>query len=130
MKLIPSKIINSFKEEVGSVEYKELIDEATEEAKEALEELEEYAGKVSFSHKILSSENVTGDDLKELKEFYDDEFDIKVSAAKTVKVQTTVKAKKLDLKESYEEEIPVIKVGRSWYLDVYSLGYSSIYSLF
>ena len=120
--LIPEKMIAYVLEEEGydNDELDEFIEEGNEELQNQLDSIESYWGEDwTVSHKILTVEDVTGDDLDDLKDDYED-IDIKVSAAKTVEVELTVKAGETENSNSLD--ISLIKVGRSWYLDLESMG--------
>lgn len=120
--LIPEKMIAYGLEEEGydDDELDEFIEEANEELQDQLDYIERYLGKDwTVSYEILTVEDVTGDDLDDLKDDYKD-IDIKVSAAKTVEVELTVKAGETETSNSLD--VSLIKVGRSWYLDLESMG--------
>ena len=72
-----------------------------------------------LSYKMTNVEDVTDDDLDDLKSNYED-INVKVSAAKTVEVEFTLKGDETEVSNSLE--ISVIKVDRSWYLDLYTMG--------
>ena len=72
-----------------------------------------------YSYKMTNVEDVTGDDLNDLKSNYED-INVKVSAAKTVEVEFTLKGDETEISNSLE--VSVIKVDRSWYLDLYTMG--------
>lgn len=120
--LIPEKMITYVLEEEGydDDELDEFIEEGNEELQDQLDDIERYLGEDwTVSHEILTVEDVTGDELDDLKDDYED-IDIKVSAAKTVEVELTVKAGETETSDSLD--ISLIKVGRSWYLDLQSMG--------
>lgn len=120
--LIPEKMIAYALEEEGydEDELDEFIEEGNEELQDQLDYIEGYLGEGwTVSHKILNVEDVTGDELDDLKDDYED-IDIKVSAAKTVEVELTVKAEETETSNSLD--ISLIKVDRSWYLDLESMG--------
>lgn len=122
VELIPEKMIAYALEEEGydDDELDEFIEEGNEELQDQLDYIERYLGEDwTVSHEILTVEDVTGDDLDDLKDDYKD-IDIKVSAAKTVEVELTVKAGETETSNSLD--ISLIKVGRSWYLDLESMG--------
>lgn len=122
LELIPEKMITYALEEEGydDDERDEFIEEGNEELQDQLDDIESYLGEDwTVSHEILTVEDVTGDELNDLKDDYED-IDIKVSAAKTVEVELTVKAGETETSNSLD--ISVIKVGRSWYLDLESMG--------
>lgn len=120
--LIPEKMIDCVLEEEGydDDELEEFIEEGNEELQDQLDYIERYLGKGwTVSYEILTVEDVIDDDLDDLKDDYED-IDIKVSAAKTVEVELTVKAGETENSNSLD--ISLIKVGRSWYLDLESMG--------
>ena len=120
--LIPEQMVSYALEEEGydDDELDEFIEEINEELQDQLDYIERYLGDGwDVSYEILLVEDVTGDDLDDLKEDYED-IDIKVSAAKTVEVELTVKAGETETSNSLD--VSVIKIGRSWYLDLESMG--------
>jgi len=120
--LLPDAMIDYALEEggYGKNDLDELIEESEEELQYQVDNLESYLGEDwKVSHKIVGAEDITGKELRELKESYED-VDVKVSAAKTVEVELTVKGGETE--ENNTMDISVIKVGRSWYLDFISMG--------
>lgn len=119
--LVPEKMIAYVLEEEGydDDEFDKFIKEVNGELQDQLDYIERYLGKDwTVSYEILTAKDVTDDDLDDLKDDYED-IDIKVSAAKTVEVELTVKAGETETSNSLD--ISVIKVGRSWYLDLESM---------
>ncbi len=92
--------------------------EAISDIQDELDDMDIYdllGDNVDIDYKIGDAEDVEGDDLQDIK---DDckEYGVKVSAAKSVDVKFTVKT---DLgTNSQTVSIPVIKVGRKWYVNV------------
>lgn len=120
--LIPEEMIDYALEEEGydKDELDELIEETKEDLQDQIDDIERYWGEDwSISYEILNVKDVTGDDLDDLKDDFED-IDIKVSAAKTVEVELTIKAGETEASNSLD--ISLIKVGRSWYLDLESMG--------
>lgn len=120
--LLPEKMIDYAMEEEGqdSEDLDEIIDDMNEELQDQLDSLDEYLGEGwKISYEIIDDENIKGDDLEDIKEAYED-ADIKVSAAKEAEVEITVKADETE--NSNTLDIALIKVGRSWYLDIMSMG--------
>ena len=74
---------------------------------------------VDVDYEIQDAQDVKGDELKSLKEEYK-EAGVRVSAAKNVSVKFTITA--LGFSQDTVENIPLIKIRGSWYLDVESLG--------
>lgn len=117
-KLIPNKMIDYALEKDGydKDDLEEFIEDANKGLQDQLDPIERYLGKGwTVSHEILNVKDVTDGDWEDLKENYK-EMDIKISAAKTVEVKITVKAGETESSNSMN--ISVIKVGRSWYLDL------------
>ncbi len=118
MGLIPNEVVDAALADSGydRRDINKLYDEMSEELEDALDDLEWYYGDDwSYSYEITGAENLSSKELRKLKETYE-EYDVKVSAAKNVEVELTVRA--ADTEGSNTIEIPVIKVGLSWYLDV------------
>ena len=100
-------------------ELDEMLDEIEEELQDSIDAMDSYMGedwKVSYD--ILDTDDVTGDDLDEVKDTYK-EYDVKVSAAKNVEIE--LKIEWGEEEKSTTTELSVIKVGRSWYLDLEDL---------
>ena len=94
--------------------FKDDCKEAKEEYKEYIEELEDEEGKVKFSHSIKDQDDITGDELDDIQDYYEDEFDLKVKKAKTIEIELCVK---IDGEENETDmEITVVKIGGKWYL--------------
>lgn len=120
--LIPDDLISYALEESGydEDELDEMIEDIEDEFQDQLSSINRYLGDDwDVSYKILSAENIKGDDLKELKEDYKD-IGVKVTAAKDVEMELTIKAGETE--NSNTITISLIKVGRSWYLDLDSMG--------
>lgn len=120
--LVPDDMMDYMLEDDGydRDDLEDLIEEANEELQNMIDQIERYVGEDwKLSYKIANAEKVTGDDLADLKKDYK-KMGVKVSAAKTVKVELTVKYGETE--SSNTMNIPLIKVGRSWYLDVDSMG--------
>lgn len=123
MDLIPEDVIVYALEQEGYTgSKKEILDKATallEDKWDGSLGSKLLGAAVDVTYEIEDTEDIKGDGLDYIKEVYK-EADVKVSAAKNVEVQFTVKA--LGLSKDTTQQIPLIKVGRSWYLDVISMG--------
>lgn len=120
--LMPEKMIDYALEQDGydSDDLDDLIDDANETLQDQLDSLDSYLGEGwKISYEILDTEDIKGDDLDDIKDAYED-ADVKVSAAKDVEIEITVKADETESSNSLD--VSLIKVGRSWYLDVMSMG--------
>ena len=112
---LPDQVMDYLAEEEG-VSKREL----TEELQDALDEIFEYMPSgLKVSHKIVYTEDVYGEDLRDLKEEYE-EIGIRVTAAKCVEVEMI--ASYMGMSESTEVELYVVEIGGSWYIDVESMG--------
>lgn len=120
--LMPEKMIDYTLEQDGydSDDLDDLIDDANEELQDQLDSLDRYLGEGwKVTYEIVDEEDVKGDDLDDIKDAYED-ADVKVSAAKNVEIVLTVTADETE--DSNSLDVSVIKVGRSWYLDVMGMG--------
>lgn len=120
--LIPDDVIDYVLEEDGydKDDLDDLIDEADEELKDQIGSLDDYFGENwETSYEILAVEDMKGDDLDDIQDNYED-ADIKISAAKIAEVEILVTADETETSNTLD--VSLIKVGRSWYLDVISMG--------
>ena len=112
---LPDQVMDYLVEEEG-VSKREL----TEELQDGLDEIFEYMPSgLKVSHKIVYTEDVYGEDLRDLKEEYE-EIGIRVTAAKCVEVEMI--ASYMGMSESTEVELYVVEIGGSWYIDLESMG--------
>lgn len=122
LELIPKKAMLYALEDEGYHydELDEFIEDASEEMEYQLDRVKDYIGdNWKITHEIVYVEDILGDDLEYLQDDYE-ELDIDVSAAKNVKVGITIKVGEDEYSNSMH--VSVIKVGRSWYLDLDSMG--------
>lgn len=113
------KVLDKELEETGYSKT-ELVEETNDSLKKQVDYIDQYLGDDwKLSYKMTNVEDVTGDDLNDLKSNYED-INVKVSAAKTVEVEFTLKGDETEISNSLE--VSVIKVDRSWYLDLYTMG--------
>ena len=119
VELLPEKVVDKALEETGYSKT-ELVEETNDSLKKQVDSLDQSLGDDwKLSYKMTNVEDVTDDDLDDLKSNYED-INVKVSAAKTVEVEFTLKGDETEVSNSLE--ISVIKVDRSWYLDLYTMG--------
>lgn len=119
VELLPEKVLDKELEETGYSKT-ELLEETNDSLKKQVDYINQYLGDDwKLSYKMTNVEDVTGDDLDDLKSNYED-INVKVSAAKTVEVEFTLKGDETEISNSLE--VYVIKVDRSWYLDLYTMG--------
>ena len=119
VELLPEKVLDKELEETGYSKT-ELVEETNDSLKKQVDYIDQYLGDDwKLSYKMTNVEDVTGDDLNDLKSNYED-INVKVSAAKTEEVEFTLKGDETEISNSLE--VSVIKVDRSWYLDLYTMG--------
>lgn len=119
VELLPEKVLDKELEKTGYSKT-ELVEETNDSLKKQVDYIDQYLGDDwKLSYKMTNVEDVTGDDLNDLKSNYED-INVKVSAAKTVEVEFTLKGDETEISNSLE--VSVIKVDRSWYLDLYTMG--------
>lgn len=119
VELLPEKVLDKELEETGYSKT-ELVEETNDSLKKQVDYIDQYLGDDwKLSYKMTNVEDVTGDDLNDLKSNYED-INVKVSVAKTVEVEFTLKGDETEISNSLE--VSVIKVDRSWYLDLYTMG--------
>lgn len=119
VELLPEKVLDKELEETRYSKT-ELVEETNDSLKKQVDYIDQYLGDDwKLSYKMTNVEDVTGDDLNDLKSNYED-INVKVSAAKTVEVEFTLKGDETEISNSLE--VSVIKVDRSWYLDLYTMG--------
>lgn len=122
LSIIPDEMVDYMLDETGydRSDMKDILDELGEGLQDELDYISWYLDDEDWtsSYKITGVEDVSAKKLREIKADYE-EYDIKVSAAKNVEVTTTLQTK--DTEYSNTVEVPIIKIGRSWYLDVENL---------
>ncbi len=121
MKLIPNDVIESAMESQGldKADMEEFVDQAEDELEGMLAFGGTMAKNMNLDVDITGDTDITGEELKTLQQEYKDNCNVKVKQAKYVHVNVSLDAGILS--GAQDVDIPVIKVGRSWYLDVYSL---------
>lgn len=121
IKVLPDAVIDRVMKDEDYEDYDEMIDDLNDTFESQMRSIKRYIGDDwSMSYKIIKVEKVSGKDLDELKKDYKKDFKIKVSAAKVAEVEITIKAGETENSSSLD--IPLVKVGRSWYIDAPSLG--------
>ena len=116
VQLIPKKVVNTAIDDYFD-DRDELIEEMDESLEYALDWFDTLYGEDwRVSYKIIDADDITGKSLKSVKDEYEDEYDVKVTAAMKVEVELTIK---YDGDETTQTmNIRLIKVGSSWYIDV------------
>ena len=122
--LIPPDLIEAAIEESGysRAEVEEEFQQMASEMSYALGALDSLGDGVDISYNAVDSEEMDPDQLRYLQEQYD-ALHVDVSDARTVEVELRVQMRSMGLDESTTIDIPVIQVGRSWYIDVTNLNF-------
>ena len=113
--LMPDEVIEHTCDNLDFDNKKELIEYANDSLKESVEYYNDTYDKWSYSYKCLDTEDFSKTELRDLSREYEDKFDIKVDAAKTVQIKVSLN---LDGEtESETSDIVVVKIGGTWYVD-------------
>ena len=122
--LIPPDLIEAAIEESGysRAEVEEEFQQMASEMSYALGALDSLGDGVDISYNAVDSEEMDPDQLRYLQDQYD-ALHVDVSDARTVEVELRVQMRSMGLDESTTIDIPVIQVGRSWYIDVTNLNF-------
>lgn len=91
-----------------------MVNDLSEKMEQFKEQIENY--NMKFSYEILGSEDVSSSELQDIKEQYSNTYDVKVKKVKKVKLKLNVSV--MGKTETDTEEIPMVKIGGSWYADV------------
>lgn len=113
--IIPEAVL---KEDIGNKsERNEWVQEANEEVEYLMGRLDYYCDNWKITYEIKSVKDVSRDDLEDLQEWYQEEYNCKVTAAKMVTVKATFKddsqTERLD-----DLQIYTIQIGGQWYIEV------------
>ncbi len=126
-KLIPSKVIDYALEDAGQSrsDYRKEVKKINEELQRNVEQIEDqYDVKwknCKVTYEITDTETLKGDDLADIKELYKEDIGLKVSGAKQVEIEVTLHLDD-DTEITNSKDIDLIKVGKSWYLDIATMG--------
>ena len=94
--------------------FKEDCMEMKDEYQEMLYEL----GNVELSYDIKDEDEITGEDLEDIQDYYEDEYNLDIENAKVFEVEICAE---IDGEENEETiEIIVVKIDGKWYLDIRS----------
>ena len=106
--LYPEEVINIVEEE-----YDDARDELVENVEDLFEDFDDYYGddwEVDF--KVKKIKDVKGDDLEEIKEAFEDEYDFKITEAKKITIKMHIKGE--EDSETETETFCVYKCGDGW----------------
>ncbi|MEM0529233.1 MAG: zinc ribbon domain-containing protein [Candidatus Pararuminococcus gallinarum] len=120
--LMPKKFIDYQMEQDGydSDDFDEVVDDLNGQIQDQLDSFDQHLGEGwKISHEIVDAGEIDREELERTKDAYAD-IGIKVSAAKTAEVEITITADETEVSNTLE--IPLVKVGRSWYLDGMRIG--------
>ena len=118
--LLPDDLIDYMTDEMGydREQITDELDSLSSQLQWMLSSLSSYLGDDwDLSYQVVGAEDLSGSDLRDIQDTYDS-YDVDVKAAKNVEVELSIQAGNLD--ETQTIQVPVIKVGRSWYLDLMS----------
>lgn len=113
---VPKKLLDEELESMGYDTKKEAINDLSEQLENTLDYLDDmYGSKWSYSYEIVDEDGYSTQELKDLNERYED-YDLKVSDAKRVEVEITIKDKDGEELTTQSNSFTLIKSGRSWYI--------------
>ena len=114
---LPIKVLEDYADKNGmDVEafYSE-VDRLSQDLADELGAMPSYFGdQLSMDYEILGAESVSGEDLAQIQESYD-AFDAEVREAKIVRIRLSFSAGEME--ETWDGEVPVIRIGNDWYID-------------
>lgn len=114
--MFPKSYQQKMLKEQGYANEREAIEEIADELEDAKTALDNLLGKEwQYSYKILSVENRSSRELRELKEEYLDDYDIQIDGAMEAEVELAIRSEQGN--ESSTLEVPLVKISRSWYID-------------
>lgn len=119
--LVPDKVMDELLQEEGyDREYlDDFIAEGANELQTQLNILALNVGSPMETKHTFTEEDKTKEEIEELNDEYE-ELGVKISGAKLVRVEITVSG---PVRENTSEmNLPLIKVGKSWYVDALSMG--------
>lgn len=119
--LLPDDLIDYMTDEMGydREQITDELDGLSSQLQWMLSSLSSYLGDDwDLSYQVVGAEDLSGSDLRDIQDTYDS-YDVDVKAAKNVEVELSIQAGNLD--ETQTIQVPVIKVGRSWCLDIDNL---------
>ena len=97
-------------------------DEYLEEGQETFDKMNEgfEENEISIDWEVGDVEDIEDDDLEEIQEKYDDEYELEVSAAAVVEIELIAEFKGEE--NSSKMEIPVVEIDGGWYVDNAGVG--------
>lgn len=119
--LVPEGLVNTVMKQGGYTkeDVAEELESLADELKSSIGFLDFLGDSIKVTYHAVGSEDVDPSRLSYLQEQYK-QANVKVSAARDVHVEFRVQADSYDIDETIPFDIPVVKVGNSWYIDVMS----------
>ena len=116
LSIIPGGMIDSALEQSGSskADFTADLEDSLSYSTDYIEYI--YGDDWKYSYKIISLDKVSSRELESIKADYED-YDVKVKAAKTAEIQIKLSGDDVS-EETSSTVITLIKVGRSWYIDL------------
>ena len=129
--LLHQDALELWMDENGYDSIDEMRDEVSDMAEEAFEELADALGSDDYeiTYEVGSPKKIKGSDLSDIKELYDDDLDLEVTAAYKVPVTIIVEGPntKLNKKQpSRSATVYVVEIDGAWYLDMYHDAYIDV----
>jgi hypothetical protein len=119
MDAIPDEVIRKLMKESDYTK-REIAKELSDMSAETFEDLNTFLGNNwSITHEVLEIEDLSKSAMKNLVDEYESEYGITISDAKKVSVKLTITSALLN--DSNTSSLCVIKIGNSWYIDVFSM---------
>lgn len=114
--MFPKAYQQKMLKERGYANEREAIEDIANELENTKTGLDNLLGKGwQYSYKILSVENRSSRELRELKEEYLDDYDIQIDGAMEAEVELAIRCEQGN--QSSTLDVPLMKIGRSWYID-------------
>ena len=114
--MFPKAYQQKLLKEEGYANEREAIEDIANELENTKTGLDNLLGKGwQYSYKILSVENRSSRELRELKEEYLDDYDIQIDGAMEAEVELAIRCEQGN--QSSTLDVPLMKIGRSWYID-------------
>ncbi len=114
--MLPKAYQQKMLKERGYANEREAIEDIANELENTKTGLDNLLGKGwQYSYKILSVENRSSRELRELKEEYLDDYDIQIDGAMEAEVEFAIRCEQGN--QSSTLDVPLMKIGRSWYID-------------
>ena len=99
------------------------VDALKEQLQDMLDRLKEmmenFGDSVKISYEILESEDIEDEDLDEIKDYFKDEYGVKVTAAANVTFEQRTKGEVMgqEVDQTQENSVTVVKIDGKWYID-------------